>query len=494
MDDYEAYDVVVIGSGPGGEGAAMQAAKAGCKVAVVERYARVGGACTHLGTIPSKTLRNMAHRFMEFQNEPLFHAYLDQSKINFPDFLRRSESVIAAQVKMRSGHYTRNDIEVIHGTARIQDRYLVEVDRSVAHKPTMYLRAKYIVLATGSRPHRPADFANIHRNIYDSDTVLNLKSNPRVVTIYGAGVVGCEYTSIFKTLGKKVYLINTKNSLLDFLDCEIRDALTYHLRDQGVIIRNGEKLTGIDCDKQELVLHLESDKKIYTDILLFATGRIGNTENLGLENVGLSANSRGHITVNAHYQTNTKNIYAVGDITGFPSLASSAYDQGRFAARHLIDPNCSDCLVKDVPVGIYTSPEISCLGKTEEELTHEKIPYEVGHASFRHLARAQICDNTTGMLKLLFHRDSLEILGIHCFGRIACEIVHIGQVVMSNPAPHNTLKYFVNTTFNYPTMAEAYRVAALNGLNRVRLHSDQHVKPLGELEYTRQANLDQMTM
>lgn len=474
MDESKSFDVVVIGSGPGGEGAAIQSAKAGGSVAIIERFPRVGGSCTHMGTIPSKTLRNMAHRLKVFQNEPIFNTYLDQNKISFPELLKHSESVISAQVRLRAGHYTRNEIEVFHGFASFQDSHHVLVDRTEAGKKPILLKAKNIVLATGSKPCRPAEFSEPHERIFDSDTILKLKSNPRVVTIYGAGVIGCEYTSIFKSLGKKVYLINTKTSLLDFLDSEIRDSLTYHLRDQGVIVRNGETLEDIEYDPTGLTMHLKSGKIIHSDILIFATGRMGNVKNLRLERVGITASKRGHIQVNEHYQTQNRHIYAVGDLTGFPSLASAAYDQGRFAARHMFNPNTKDCLVKDIPVGIYTSPEISCLGKSEEQLTAEGVMYEVGHASFRHLARAQIAGDGVGMLKLLFHRQTLEILGIHCFGRSASEIVHIGQAIMSMPRPHNTLKYFINTTFNYPTMAEAYRVAALNGLNRVQVSLERN--------------------
>jgi len=287
------------------------------------------------------------------------------------------------------------------------------------------------------------------------------------VTVYGAGVIGCEYASIFRNLGIKVNLVNTRDKLLSFLDDEIIDALSYHLREQGIIIRHNENYSKVEPVSDEVILHLESGKQLKTDILLFANGRAGNSQNMGLDKIGINVNKREQIEVNQFYQTNLSHIYAVGDIVGYPSLASAAYDQGRFASTHIVSGECEQKLVEDIPTGIYTSPEISSIGKTERELTAEKVPYEVGHSTFKSLARAQITGRTVGMLKILFHRETLEILGIHCFGSEASEIIHIGQAIMSQKSPANNLMYFINTTFNYPTMAEAYRVAALNGLNRV---------------------------
>ena len=288
---------------------------------------------------------------------------------------------------------------------------------------------------------------------------------------YGAGVIGCEYASIFRGLRIKVNLINTRDKLLAFLDDEIIDALAYHLREHGVLIRHSEEYARVEADPAGdggVRVHLKSNKVIHSDVLLWAQGRTGNSDGMGLEAIGITCNERGSVVVNESYQTAQAHIYAVGDVVGNPSLASAAYDQGRFAASHALTGACEQKLVEDIPTGIYTLPEISSLGATERELTARKVPYEVGHAFFRHLARAQITGRTTGMLKILFHRESLRILGIHCFGSQASEIIHIGQAIMTQPGAANTLMYFINTTFNYPTMAEAYRVAALNGLNRVR--------------------------
>ena len=459
------YDVLVIGSGPGGEGAAMQAVKEGLRTALVEKTPLVGGSCTHLGTIPSKSLRHIAHRLTTFMNDPLFSVE-STKRFPFHDLLRRAEEVISKQVSRRQSHYLRNSLPVFTGQATFVDEHTIGV--LCPDGLTKKITAKNIVVACGSKPRHPEDIDFDSPGIYDSDTILKLTSTPKHIIIYGAGIVGCEYASIFKALNIKVTLINTRDQLLDFLDDEISGALSYHLREKGVQLKRGEKYSSITSNEKGVTVTLESGKNIKGDALLVTMGRIGDSKFLGLDTLGIDISSKGHITVNARYQTSIPNIYAVGDITGFPGLASAAYDQGRFAALHILDPECDTSLVKDMPYGIYTSPEISCIGATEAQLTKKKIPYEVGSVAFKHLARAQITGQTVGMLKILFHSTSLEILGIHCFGQNSAEIIHIGQAIMSQPSPCNSLKYFINTTFNYPTMAEAYRVAALNGLNRLK--------------------------
>jgi NAD(P) transhydrogenase len=460
------YDVIVIGSGPGGEGAAMKCSKEGKSVAVIEAYHQIGGGCTHWGTIPSKALRYSIYRMTEVNNSPLFrragHAPID---LSFHDLRRSAQSVIERQVDMRRGFYDRNRIRIVPGHARFVDDHTIEVDQ--AKGAVERLTADAVVMATGSRPFRP-DFVDFnHPRIFDSDTILGMKGSPQSITIYGAGVVGCEYASMFRNLGLKVNLVNTREKLLEFLDDEIIDALSYHLRDRGILIRHHETCEKVEGQEDGVVLHLKSGKQLKTDILLWANGRSGNSGNMNLEGIGITPNTRGQVQVNENYQTKIPHIYAVGDLIGYPSLASAAYDQGRFAATHLTCGACTDHLVKYIPTGIYTSPEISSVGRTERELTADNVPYEVGHSQFKSLARAQITGQTVGMLKLLFHRDTLEILGIHCFGANAAEIIHIGQAIMAQPGGGNTLNYFINTTFNYPTMAEAYRVAALNGQNRL---------------------------
>ncbi|MFM2092346.1 MAG: hypothetical protein RLZZ127_2835 [Planctomycetota bacterium] len=459
------YDVVVIGSGPAGEGAAMQAAKASLSVCVVERYQEVGGGCTHWGTIPSKALRHAIFRLAEFKSHPLYSAFVDDRPLSFPDLLRSADSVIKRQVKMRHDFYERNRVRVLHGRARFTDPHALSVHQDDGADELV--TGKHFVICTGSRPFRPQGIDFSHSRVLDSDTVLRLKDTPQSVTIYGAGVIGCEYASMFRNLGIKVNLVNTREKLLSYLDDEICDALSYHLRDQGVLIRHNEKLASVEPLADGVVLHLESGKKFKTDYFFHANGRSGNTDGLGLEAIGLPADSRGLVKVDGHYRTAVPHIYAAGDVIGPPSLASAAYDQGRFAAQHITTGHIEQGLSHLIPTGIYTSPEISSVGRTERELTEAKVPYEVGHSLFRSLARAQIVGQTVGMLKILFHRETREILGIHCFGYQASEIIHIGQTVMAMPAPHNRLDHFMSTTFNYPTMAEAYRVAALNGRNRL---------------------------
>jgi NAD(P) transhydrogenase len=451
------YDTIVIGSGPGGEGAAMGLAKSGKQVAVVEEYPLVGGSATHHATIPSKSLR---HTIQLLEESGSFRG------VNFQTLLKSAESVISQQVGLRSGFYERNYVDVLNGRARFVDSHTVEVTASSGAKRRYYADA--FVIATGARPYHPPDVDFSHPRILDSDTILRLTTSPRSLTIYGAGVIGCEYASIFRGLRIKVNLVNTRDRLLSFLDDEIIDALSYHLSVNGVLIRHNEEYERVEADDRGVTLFLKSNKEIRSDYLLWANGRTGNSDNMGLEELGVERDSRGNIVVNDNYQSSQPHIYAVGDVIGFPSLASAAYDQGRFAAKHIVTGTSDFKLVEQIPTGIYTIPEISSLGATERELTVQKIPYEVGHSYFRSLARAQITGRTTGMLKILFHRETLQLLGIHCFGSQASEIIHIGQAIMSQKGEANTLLYFVNTTFNYPTMAEAYRVAALNGLNRVR--------------------------
>jgi NAD(P) transhydrogenase len=451
------YDIIVIGSGPGGEGAAMKSVKEGKRVAVVENFGEVGGNCTHKGTIPSKALRQYIQQLIDIK---------DFRHASFPEMLKRADKVINQQVDLRTTNYERNDVDILNGRASFLDPHTVEVSHLNGGKER-YTAAGFVI-ATGSRPYHPPDLDFSHPRVLDSDTILNMTENPRSITIYGAGVIGCEYASIFRGMRIKVNLINTRDQLLSFLDDGIIDALSYHLSQNGVLIRHNEEYERVDATEEEVRVHFKSNKQIVSDVLLWAQGRTGNSDHMGLENIGIETNERGSVITNENYQTAQLHIYAVGDVVGFPSLASAAYDQGRFAATHLVFGECEARLVEDIPIGIYTIPEISSVGLTEKELTARKVPYEVGNAFFRHLARAQMTDRTTGMLKILFNRETLEILGIHCFGSRASEIIHIGQAIMAQKGEANTLMYFINTTFNYPTMAEAYRVAALNGLNRVR--------------------------
>ena len=460
------YDVVVIGSGPGGEGASMKLAKQGKRVAVVEMLDQVGGNCTHKGTIPSKALRHAIQLLADYRHHPLFEHTVGIMDVSWPQLLQTADDVISRQVSMRHRFYTRNRVDVIHGRASFLDPHMIEIARGTGN--ALRISAEHFVIATGSRPYRPPQLDFNDPRIVDSDTVLQMTDTPRRVTIYGAGVIGCEYASIFANLDVKVNLIDTRDRLLSYLDDEITDALSYHLRDQGVVIVHNESMHEVTSDARGVVLKCKSGKEVKSDVLLWANGRSGNTEDMGLETIGVQINQRGQIEVDETFKTSVDNIYAIGDVIGPPALASASYDQGRFAGQLIAVGNCDWDLLGEIPTGIYTSPEISSVGRTERELTEQNIPYEVGRADFKNLARAQIAGRSVGMLKLLFHRETLELLGIHCFGEQASEIVHIGQAIMSQRGEANSINYFINTTFNYPTMAEAYRVAALYGRNRIR--------------------------
>lgn len=458
------FDIVVIGSGPAGEGAAMMAAKNHRRVALVERHFEVGGGCTHWGTIPSKALRHAVKTLNDLRHNPLLRDFQSANPPQYPQILAGADKVVDAQVASRRRFYERNRVPVFEGAARFaDDHHLQVVQRGVV---TQTLQAAHFVIATGSRPYHPPELDFSHPRFKDSDTILRYDQHPFAVTIYGAGIIGCEYASIFLNLGAKVTLVNTQDRLLSFLDDEIAEALSYHLREQGCIIRHEEQYERVEPRERDIVLHLKSGRRIKSDVLLWANGRSGNSDGMGLEALGIALNSRGQIQVDDCHRSAQPHIYAVGDVIGPPALASAAYVQGRFAVQHILDPSARPESAQQTPSGIYTIPEISSVGRSERELRAAGIPYEVGHAAFKSLARAQMTLETTGMLKLLFHAETLEVLGVHCFGDRASEIVHIGQTVMACPSI-NTIRYFINTTFNYPTMAEAYRVAAHNGLNRL---------------------------
>lgn len=463
MESFK-FDLLVIGSGPAGEAAALNAAKHGLQAAVVENRPMVGGSCTHRGTIPSKVLRRAVKDLVRYNSNPIFRSISEPQQISFQMLLQNADGVIQRQVAMRSHFYAKNRIALHFGTAAFIDPHTVRVTLPDGGNET--ITARSVVIATGSRPYRPADIDFNHPAVFDSDTILDLPYTPRRLLIYGAGVIGCEYASIFSALGVKVDLINTRDRLLSYLDDEISDALSYHLPTQGVVIRHCEEYQRVEYSRHGVTLHLRSGKRLQGDALLWCNGRSGNTDELGLDAIGLKPDQRGHLEVDQRYETAVPGVFAAGDVIGFPSLASAAYDQGRSAAaaaRGKKHPRH----VNDTPTGIYTLPEISSVGATERELTESRIPYEVGRAFFKETARAQISGEDVGMLKLLFHIDTLQILGVHCFGAEATEIIHIGQAIMKQPGPHNTVRFFIENTFNYPTMAEAYRIAALNGLNRL---------------------------
>jgi NAD(P) transhydrogenase len=458
------FDVIVIGSGPAGEGAAMMLAKHNRRVAVVERYHEVGGGCTHWGTIPSKALRHAVQTLADARKHPLLRKVTADLRVTLPQLLSTAGGVIDAQVQMRRRFYERNRVPVVEGTASFVAANTLQIVSNAGER--VELRAERFVIATGSRPYHPPGLDFSHPRVLDSDSVLRYGDTPFSITIYGAGVIGCEYASIFRNMGVKVTLVNTQERLLSFMDEEIAEALSYHLRDQGCIIRHNEQFDHVEARANDVVLHLKSGRSIKSDLLLHANGRTGNTDSLNLQTLGLTPNERGQLVVDENFQTAVPHVFAVGDVIGPPALASSAYQQGGAVGRYIVDPTTPPQRLDLIPSGIYTIPEISSVGRTEQQLQQAGIPYEIGHTQFKSLARAQMTSQPVGMLKILFHSKTLEVLGVHCFGDNASEIVHIGQTVMAS-RDINNLRYFIDTTFNYPTMAEGYRIAAYNGLNRL---------------------------
>lgn len=467
----EHYDLCVIGSGPAGQRAAVQAAKLGKRACVIERAEVVGGAAINTGTIPSKSLREAILHLTGFKLRGVFgESYQVKSKITIEDLASWCQHIIKAEIEIARAAMQRNGVELINGTGLFQDNNWVVVQRGTNIDA---INADHVLIATGTRPARPDDIPFDGRKILDADDVLRLPCLPKSMLVVGGGVIGTEYASMMQALGVKTTLIEGKPRLLDFLDNEITEALQYHLRQAGLTLRMGEKVVKVDLvdapsdavtsDGKLVMATLESGKTLKAETLLYCIGRQGNTENLELQKVGLSADSRGRIEVNEHYQTKVPNIYAAGDVIGFPALASTSMEQGRLAACHMFGKK-TNSIPHLFPYGIYAIPEISMVGWTEEQLTKDGIPFESGIANYREIARGQLLGDVAGMLKLLIHQESRAILGVHSIGNGATEIVHIGQAVMTLKG---TVDYFIDTVFNYPTLAECYKVAALNGANKL---------------------------
>ncbi|MBF0276568.1 MAG: Si-specific NAD(P)(+) transhydrogenase [SAR324 cluster bacterium] len=466
MATYD-YDMFIIGSGPAGQRAAIQAAKLGKKVAICERNSVLGGAAINTGTIPSKTLREAVMFLSGYRQREIYgSAYSVKQDITIEDLLYRTQHVIRHEVDVANHQIMRNRIERFLAHATFVDPHtlcLAYADESGQREVT----AEFIVIATGSLATRSDDIPFDGERIFTSDDILQLDELPRRLTIIGAGVIGCEYAGMFAALGVRVTLVNKHHRLLEFVDAEITDALIHNLRQNRATLRLGEEVRQIekyeDDRGKHVRIHLDSGKKILTEKVLYSIGRTGATKKLKVEAAGLELNSRGRFDVNENFQTNVPHIYAAGDVIGFPSLASTSMEQGRLAAAHAFGL-ASKRTPELVPYGIYTIPEISTCGRTEEELTDEGIPYEIGKADYREIARGQIIGDNTGLLKLIFHIDTLELLGVHIIGDGATELVHIGQAVL---AAHGKIDYFIDTVFNYPTLAEAYKIAAFDGMNRM---------------------------
>lgn len=456
------YDLAVIGSGPAGQKAAVAAAKLGKRVAVVDRREMIGGVCIHTGTIPSKALREAILYLSGFRQRAFYgRDYTLQDRISVADLISRVRTVADRETEVVRSQLKRNGIETLPGLARFVDPHTLDVETPSGRIP---LAAEHILIACGTRPAHSAEIPLDGQRILDSDQLLCADGFGKQMIVVGAGVIGLEYASMLTALGNTVTVIDQRPTILDFLDQEIMEALSYHMRRQGATFRLGETVVGVEQGARgRVVARLESGKTVTGDALLYTVGRQANTDGLNLAAAGLEADARGRIPVNTSLQTTTPHIYAAGDVIGFPSLASTSMEQGRLAACHMFG---LPCVIRPelLPYGVYSVPEISMVGQTEQALTKARIPYEVGLAKYAELARGQIIGDDIGFLKILFHPETRQVLGVHAIGEGAAEIIHIGQAVLTFGG---TLDYFRDAVFNYPTLAEAYKVAALNGLNKL---------------------------
>ena len=457
------YDVLVLGSGPGGQRAAIAAAKLGATVGLVERRNMIGGVCINTGTIPSKTLREAVIYLTGMSQRELYgQSYRVKDEITINDLTARTSHVIGREVDVIRNQLVRNGVTLLTGLGRFTDPHTVQVADDTGQERVV--TADKIVIATGTSPARPSTVDFDGQTIIDSDEILGLNKIPRTMIVVGAGVIGIEYASMFAALGTKVTVIEQRAGMLDFCDTEVVEALKYQLRDLAVTFRFGETVTAVERYAKGTVTILESGKKIPADTVMYSAGRQGMTEGLNLAAAGLSADKRGRISVGKTFQTEVDHIYAVGDVIGFPALAATSMEQGRLAAHHACGEPAHE-MHELQPIGIYTIPEISFIGRTEDELTEKKIPFEIGVSRYRELARGQIVGDTYGVLKLLVSPETRSLLGVHVFGTNATELVHIGQAVMGCGG---TVDYLVDTVFNYPTLAESYKVAALDATNKMR--------------------------
>jgi NAD(P) transhydrogenase len=458
------YDLVVIGSGPGGQKAAVAASKLGKTVAVIERGWMLGGVCVNTGTIPSKTLREAVVYLTGMSQRELYgSSYRVKDKITTEDLHVRTAHVITKEVDVVRAQLMRNKIDLFTGHGRFLDPHTIVVDNDRDAERTTVTGA-HIVIATGTKPARPDGIEFDDERVLDSDGILGLKKVPSSMVVIGAGVIGIEYASIFAALGTKVTVVEKRESMLDFCDTEIVEALRFHLRDSAVTFRFGEEVTGVQIGSSTTLTTLASGKRIAADTVMYSAGRQGLTASLDLAAAGLETDHRGRLVVDHQYRTSVEHIFAVGDVIGFPALAATSMDQGRLAAYHAFGEPAKDMTALQ-PIGIYTIPEVSYVGATESELTRDAVPYEFGVSRYRELARGQIAGDSHGMLKLLVCTDDRKLLGVHIFGSNATELVHIGQAVMGCGG---TIDYLIDAVFNYPTFSEAYKVAALDVMNKLR--------------------------
>ena len=457
------FDLLVIGCGPAGQRAAIQASKLRKRVAIIDRRDVVGGNCLNVGTIPSKSFKE-AVVFLSGYRQRNFYGpgFRVKAEIEMSDLTFRCNRIIERETEVIRDQLVRNEVELIQGIAKFVDKNTLSV---TSHSGVVNISAEYILIATGARPRRPEGFEFDGENIFDSDDILTMKRLPRTMTVIGGGVIGTEYGSMFAALGVHVTVVDSRKRLLGFVDAEVIECLQYHMRSMGVTLRLGEEVESCHVRKDnQVVTQLKSGKVVVSDCILVSAGRISETDKLGLDAIGLDTDERGRIAVDNQYRSSIPNIFAAGDVIGFPALASTSAAQGRLVSVNAF--GLSD-EVEDYPLpyGIYSIPELSCVGVNEDKLTEQGIPYEAGVARYREIARGQIIGDENGMLKILFHRETEEILGVHVIGENSTELIHVGQAVMSLKGG---LSYLRDAVFNYPTLAECYKVAAFDGYNKLR--------------------------
>jgi NAD(P) transhydrogenase len=472
------FDLIVIGSGPAGQKAALNAAKLGKSIAVVERFEDLGGVCIHTGTIPSKAMREAVLHLTGLNERELYgSSYRVKQEITMSDLLYRCHHVVRTEAGVIRNQMHRNGVHVLSGTASFLDPHTLHIEHGA---DATEARANYILVAVGTVPSRPADVPFTPEKVIDSDELLTLKKLPRSIIIVGGGVIGTEYACMMAAVGTRVTLVESRPRLLEFLDDEIAENLQFRMRDMGIRLKLGESVSKIALEDGVVHATLASGKRIAAESLLYSIGRRGATDQLNLGVTGLKTDARGRLQINEFCQTAVPHIYAAGDVVGYPALASTSMEQGRLASVHMFQkaqdgqtPSVSDAggggpgaAQAIFPYGIFSIPEISMVGQTEQALTRQNIPYEVGIARYREIARGQLIADPHGLLKLLFHPDSRRLLGVHAIGTGATELIHIGQAVIAAGMP---IDYFIESVFNYPTLAECYKVAALDGINRIRL-------------------------
>jgi NAD(P) transhydrogenase len=457
------FDVLVIGSGPGGQKAAIATAKLGRRAGIVERKDMIGGVCLNTGTIPSKTLREAVLYLTGLDQREMYgQSYRVKDEITIADLAARTQHVVGREIDVVRSQLSRNRVALLTGTGSFTDEHTLEVDDGQGR--TSRATAENIVIATGTRPARPVTVDFDERTVIDSDGIIHLQQVPQSMVVAGAGVIGIEYASMFAALGTKVTVVEQRDRMLEFCDIEVVEALKYHLRDLAVTFRFGETVASVEARPEGAIAILRSGKKIPADTVMYSAGRQGASDRLNLGAAGLTADGRGRIVVDEFFRTAVPHIYAVGDVIGFPALAATSMEQGRLAAHHACGEPAHE-LGHLQPIGIYSIPEISFIGRTEEQLTKENVPFEVGVSRYRELARGQIIGDSYGVLKLLVCLETRKLLGVHVFGTGATELIHIGQAVMGCGG---TVDYLVDAVFNYPTLAESYKIAALDATNKMR--------------------------